>query len=156
MKKLAVALAAITIAACNPTTKGTTTSQNAGAAAPAAAATAPQQAQAAKDTSVYFEFAKSNIAPQYDAAIRDAVAAAKAGKHGKVTLEGNTDERGSTEYNLGLGQRRADAVKKQMIAGGVPARRIKAVSLGKEKPRASCHDESCWQQNRRVDFVQQS
>jgi peptidoglycan-associated lipoprotein len=70
-----------------------------------------------------------------------------------VVLQGNCDERGSREYNLALGQRRADAVKQRMVLLGVPQTRIETVSFGKEKPRATCHDESCWSQNRRVDFV---
>lgn len=160
MKRLAAVLAVITIAACNPTTKpAAATSSNSGATDNKQAQQQPEQHQAepqqAKDTSIYFEFAKSNIDPQYNATIGDEVAAMKAHKPAKVTLQGNTDERGSAEYNLGLGQRRADAVKKRMVAAGVPARRIKAVSLGKEKPKAACHDESCWKEDRRVDFVQQ-
>ncbi len=71
----------------------------------------------------------------------------------KVRLEGNCDERGSAEYNLGLGQRRADGVKKMFIAGGVKAGQINSVSNGKEQPKASCHDESCWSQNRRTDII---
>jgi peptidoglycan-associated lipoprotein len=156
MKRLAAALAVITMAACNPTTKPSTAASpdtNANANKPVAAQ--PAESQQAKDTSVYFEFAKSNIESQYTATIQDEVAALKAHKGEKVTLEGNTDERGSAEYNLGLGQRRADAVKKRMVAAGISARRLKTVSLGKEKPKASCHDESCWKENRRVDFVQQ-
>lgn len=156
MKRLAAVLAAIAIAACNPTTKpATVAASNDGNNKPAPTKNEPTPALQAKDTSVYFEFAKSNIDSQYNATISDDVTAVKTHKGENVTLEGNTDERGSAEYNLGLGQRRADAVKKRMVAAGVSARRIKTVSLGKEKPRASCHDESCWKENRRVDFVQQ-
>lgn len=71
----------------------------------------------------------------------------------KVQLEGNCDERGSAEYNLGLGQRRADGVKKMLIAGGAHANQIKSISYGKEHPKADCHEESCWSQNRRTDIV---
>lgn len=71
----------------------------------------------------------------------------------KVRLEGNCDERGSAEYNLGLGQRRADGVKKMLIAGGVNTNQISTVSYGKERPRATCHEEKCWKQNRRTDIV---
>lgn len=157
MKKLAVVLAAFTLAACNPTTKpaAATTSSSPETTTQTAQPQQQAQPQAAKDTSVYFEFAKSDIAAQYNATIGDEVSTLKGAKRAKVTLQGNTDERGSAEYNLGLGQRRADAVKKRMVAAGVPAQRIKTVSLGKEKPKAACHDESCWKENRRVDFVQQ-
>ncbi len=70
----------------------------------------------------------------------------------KVRLEGNCDERGSTEYNLALGQRRADGVKKMLEVGGVRDDQIETISYGKEKPRAIGHDESAWAQNRRTDL----
>lgn len=70
-----------------------------------------------------------------------------------VSVEGNCDERGSSEYNLALGQRRADGVKKLLIAGGAAAGQVRAVSNGEEKPKATCHAESCWEQNRRSDLI---
>jgi peptidoglycan-associated lipoprotein len=70
----------------------------------------------------------------------------------KVVIGGYCDERGSTEYNLALGENRASAVKKALIAIGVSADRIRTVSYGKEKPFCTEHDESCWQQNRRGQF----
>src|SRR6266403_1654591 len=70
-----------------------------------------------------------------------------------LTLQGNCDERGSREYNLALGQRRADAVKQRLRLLGIPETRVETVSFGKEKPRELCHNESCWSMNRRVDFV---
>jgi peptidoglycan-associated lipoprotein len=69
-----------------------------------------------------------------------------------VRLEGNADERGSNEYNLALGQRRADGVKKMLMLGGARASQIETVSYGEEKPRASGHSESSWSQNRRTDI----
>ena len=71
----------------------------------------------------------------------------------KVTIEGHCDERGSTEYNLGLGDRRAAAVKQYLVSLGVPADRMTTVSFGKEKPFCQEHGEPCWQQNRRGHFV---
>jgi peptidoglycan-associated lipoprotein len=70
----------------------------------------------------------------------------------KVRLEGNCDERGSTEYNLALGQRRADGVRKMLMLGGVQDGQIETISYGEEKPRATGHDESAWAQNRRTDL----
>lgn len=70
----------------------------------------------------------------------------------KVRLEGNCDERGSNEYNLALGQRRADGVKKLLEAGGVKDGQIDAISYGEEKPRATGHNEEAWSQNRRTDL----
>lgn len=71
----------------------------------------------------------------------------------KVRLEGNTDERGSSEYNLALGQRRANGIKKMLILGGANANQVEAVSFGEEKPKATAHNESAWSQNRRTDIV---
>ncbi|MDE2118050.1 MAG: peptidoglycan-associated lipoprotein Pal [Betaproteobacteria bacterium] len=69
-----------------------------------------------------------------------------------VRLEGNCDERGSTEYNLGLGQRRADGVKKMLQVGGAKDSQIETISYGEEKPRLTCHEEKCWKENRRTDL----
>lgn len=71
----------------------------------------------------------------------------------KIRLEGNCDERGSTEYNLGLGQRRADGVKKALLTGGAKVSQIETGSNGEEKPRLTCHEEKCWKENRRTDLV---
>ena len=75
-------------------------------------------------------------------------------EHGNrnVRLEGNCDERGSNEYNLGLGQRRADGVKKMLEVGGAKGSQIETVSYGEEKPRLTCHEEKCWKENRRTDL----
>jgi peptidoglycan-associated lipoprotein len=71
----------------------------------------------------------------------------------RVTVEGHCDERGSTEYNLALGDRRASAVKQYLVSLGISADRISTVSFGKEKPFCTQSNESCWQQNRRGHFV---
>jgi len=70
----------------------------------------------------------------------------------KVRLEGNCDERGSNEYNLALGQRRADGVKKMLELGGAKAGQVESVSYGEEKPKGTAHDEASWSQNRRTDL----
>jgi len=70
----------------------------------------------------------------------------------KVRLEGNCDERGSNEYNLGLGQRRADGVLKMLEMGGAKSAQLTSVSYGEEKPRAAGHNEAAWSQNRRTDL----
>ncbi len=69
-----------------------------------------------------------------------------------VRVEGNADERGSNEYNLALGQRRADGVKQMLVLGGAKASQIETVSYGEEKPKATGHDEASWSQNRRSDI----
>src|SRR6266702_3720297 len=71
----------------------------------------------------------------------------------KVVLEGHCDERGSTEYNLALGDRRAAAAKQFVVSLGISADRIETVSYGKEKPFCSASTEECWQQNRRGHFI---
>jgi peptidoglycan-associated lipoprotein len=103
--------------------------------------------------SVYFDFDQSDVKPQFKQELRQQAEWVKSHKKDSVTLEGNADERGSDEYNLALGSRRAVAVRKSLIALGVPGQRIKDVSFGKEKPKATCHEEKCWAENRRVDFV---
>jgi peptidoglycan-associated lipoprotein len=70
----------------------------------------------------------------------------------KVVVEGNADERGSTEYNLALGNRRAESVKKMLIVSGAKTGQISTVSYGEEKPRATGHNEAAWSQNRRADI----
>ena len=73
----------------------------------------------------------------------------------KVRVEGNCDERGSKEYNLALGQRRADSVRQMLMLGGAKASQIETVSYGEEKPRCTDHNEACWKQNRRSDIKYQ-
>ena len=72
---------------------------------------------------------------------------------GLVTVEGHTDERGSEEYNLALGERRANSVRRYLVDLGVPSSRLAVVSFGESKPRAMGHDESAWRYNRRVEFT---
>lgn len=103
--------------------------------------------------SVYFDFDRSGIEPGQTAAVSEHATLAIAFSNDHVTLQGNCDERGGREYNLALGQRRADAVKQSMVLLGVPPERIETVSFGKDKPRALCHEEHCWAENRRADFV---
>ncbi len=70
----------------------------------------------------------------------------------KIRVEGNADERGSSEYNLGLGQRRAKNTRNALVLGGAKPSQIETVSYGEEKPRCTEHNESCWSQNRRADI----
>jgi peptidoglycan-associated lipoprotein len=71
----------------------------------------------------------------------------------RVSVEGHCDERGSTEYNLGLGQRRAQAARDYLVSLGIPAERMETVSWGKERPFCQQSTEECWQSNRRAHFV---
>jgi peptidoglycan-associated lipoprotein len=111
------------------------------------------QQQGLQDKSIYFDFDTFVIKPEYRGLLRQHVDILQAHPGDSVTLEGNADERGSSEYNLVIGSKRAYAVKVQLTLLGIAGSRIHEVSYGEEKPRATCHEETCWQQNRRVDFV---
>jgi peptidoglycan-associated lipoprotein len=102
--------------------------------------------------SVFFEFDKSSLTPQDRKLVEAHAQYLKEHPDLKARVEGNTDERGSKEYNLALGQRRAETVTKVMKLLGVSDRRVEAVSYGEEKPRSQGHDEQAWQQNRRSDI----
>ena len=102
---------------------------------------------------VHFAFDSSAIDDEARAIIEAHAAYLVANPHIKLMLQGNCDERGTREYNLALGERRAQAVDKMMKVLGVAGNRVKTVSYGEEKPLCQEHNESCWRQNRRVDIV---
>jgi len=120
------------------------------AAAPAAAAAVPGPSPL-KD--VFFDFDKSNIRDDQKAALNDNVGWLKGNAGAKLLIEGHTDERGTAEYNLGLGERRAKSVKDYLIAAGIAADRVSTISYGKERPFVLGHDESAWKWNRRGHFT---
>lgn len=105
--------------------------------------------------SVYFAYDDFTIARDYHDVVEAHAEVLRKSDKGivAVVLEGNADERGSREYNLALGQKRAEATANALRTLGVSAVRIEAISFGREKPRAACHEEKCWAENRRVDFV---
>ena len=114
------------------------------------------QARSLMEQSVFFDYDSYAVKDQYRSTI-DANGKYLTGNRArKVIVQGNTDERGGSEYNLALGQKRAEAVRKQLALVGVPESQIEAVSLGKEKARNPGHDESAWAENRRADFVYQA
>ncbi|MBD3766713.1 MAG: peptidoglycan-associated lipoprotein Pal [Gammaproteobacteria bacterium] len=155
----AMAAAGLVLAGCSstPTEEGTKTT--AAPATPvvgatAASAAAPAAPAATAGSVVYFDFDRAEVKPEYMAVIK-AQAARLAGNAKKVTLEGHADERGTREYNLGLGERRAKSVAEVLKANGITADRIKMVSFGEDRPAVEGHDESAWSKNRRVEFVAQ-
>jgi peptidoglycan-associated lipoprotein len=176
MHAIAVTVLAISLVACTkpkqvqpdagaqaPATtaeSGTTTSglgnEAGGNAGAAGALTAQQQALAALNAknTVYFAYDSSEIQSDYVAIV--AAHASYLAKYpaAKIRLEGNTDERGSREYNIGLGERRAQAVRKALMLQGVADAQITTVSYGEERPAAEGHDEAAYSQNRRVVLVQ--
>jgi peptidoglycan-associated lipoprotein len=101
----------------------------------------------------YFDTDKADIRADARQALASTAEFFKAHPSVKATIEGHCDERGSTEYNLGLGDRRAAAVKQYLVSLGVSAGQLTTVSFGKEKPFCMEHGEPCWQQNRRGHFV---
>ena len=104
--------------------------------------------------SVYYEFDKYDIKPEYRALVETHARWLKANPQGRLTVEGNADEQGSREYNLALGQRRAESVTKMMTLMGAKPEQIEAISYGEERPRVNAHDEKAWSENRRSDFAQ--
>jgi len=105
--------------------------------------------------SIYFDFDSFVIKQEHQALVQAHARYLKDNAQAKVILQGNADERGSREYNLALGQKRADAVKRAMEVLGVKESQIESVSFGEEKPRAPGHDEASWAENRRADIVYQ-
>lgn len=105
--------------------------------------------------SIWFDFDSAVIKPEYRSVVEAHAQYLRANKDKKanILIQGNTDERGTTEYNIALGQRRSESVKKALVMLGVDASQVEAVSLGKEKPVNAGHDEAAWKENRRADIV---
>ncbi|CAN7378730.1 MULTISPECIES: peptidoglycan-associated lipoprotein Pal [Duganella] len=103
--------------------------------------------------SVYFDFDSYVVRADGKPVVENHSAYLAKNKNRSILIQGNTDERGGAEYNLALGQKRAEAVRKAMSTLGVPESQIEAVSLGKEKPKATGSNEEAWAQNRRADIV---
>jgi peptidoglycan-associated lipoprotein len=118
----------------------------AGAPAPGS----PQEFQVSVGDRVFFETDSSALTAQSQATLDRQVQWLGQYSQYAFTIEGHADERGTREYNLALGARRASAVRDYMIARGIPANRIHTISYGKERPVAVCDDISCWSQNRRA------
>jgi peptidoglycan-associated lipoprotein len=176
MKKILISvLAALALAACTTTPKqeaaapvdertpGATTpgAGTSGAATGSVAGTANQgrTGNPLKDPgsilskrSVYFDFDAYAIKDDYKSLLEAHARYLQANRGAHMTVEGNTDERGSREYNIALGQRRADAAKRLMLLSGATDAQIDTVSFGKEKPKSPGHDESAWAENRRDDL----
>ncbi len=116
-------------------------------------APAPVMVDTTKITApIYFDFDRSDLRSDAQATIDAKIPYLQANPGMRIRIEGNTDERGSDEYNLALGQRRAASAKKYLVDHAIDAGRIDIVSYGEERPVCKEHNESCWQQNRRDDF----
>ncbi len=102
---------------------------------------------------VFFDFDRDRVRPDQHKVLHANVAWLKAHPQAQILIEGHCDERGTPEYNLGLGERRAQAVRQFLVRAGIPAKRIAVVSYGEERPFAREHDERAWRLNRRAHFV---
>jgi peptidoglycan-associated lipoprotein len=101
---------------------------------------------------IHFDYDRSNIRPDDMGALDQKVAIMQANPDLRIRVGGHCDERGSDEYNLALGNRRAQAAKQYLVSHGVDASRIETQSWGEERPLVDGHDESAWSQNRRSEF----
>jgi peptidoglycan-associated lipoprotein len=168
-KSLLVATATASLLAACASTKPQTATGNAAAVQPSqntaapVVSTATQQSSAASQLndpnsplakrSVFFDFDSNAVKSEYKPTVAAHAEFLKANSDQKVIIQGNTDARGSREYNLALGQRRAESVKQAMQVLGVPEKQLEAVSLGKEKPRATGSTDADYAQNRRDDII---
>jgi peptidoglycan-associated lipoprotein len=161
-KVLSLFAAALLLAACE-TTPETTATTGGGATAtttqPPAASTSTIRPGSQQDLvanvgdRVFFDFDKADIRPEARRTIERQAEWLKRYPNVTVTLEGHADERGTREYNLALGERRAAAVKNVLVALGIPANRVSTVSYGKERPAVVGSNEAAWSQNRRGVMV---
>jgi peptidoglycan-associated lipoprotein len=158
VKSLAVAAMLAVAVGCS------TTKKNAGSEGGSATPADPSETTTVSDPGasnpvaenvVYFDFDSSEIRAEYnDLLMAHAKKAAESGA--KLVVEGHCDERGSREYNIGLGERRAQAVKQFLVLNGVNADNVTTNSYGEERPSVDAHDEDAWSKNRRAELVYES
>ena len=103
--------------------------------------------------SIFFDYDRFDVKDEYRELVTAHARFLSNNRQFKMLIQGNTDERGSREYNLALGQKRADAVKRMLVILGVREDQVESVSLGEEKPRSEGHDEAAWAENRRSDML---
>ena len=163
----AVALAALMLAACHTESVKQPEPQAPQAATPPVKATDTRTVRtqnvevdplndpkgALAQRSVYFDFDSYVVKSDYNQLVSNHAKYLESHNSRNIQIQGNTDERGTAEYNLALGQKRAEAVRKAMATLGVPDSRMEATSNGKTQPKAEGHDEAAWSQNRRADIV---
>jgi peptidoglycan-associated lipoprotein len=113
----------------------------------------PPKAGALARRSIYYELDQFDVKDEYRGLVEAHAKFLRENPAARILIQGNTDERGSREYNVGLGQRRSDGVKKMLILLGARDNQIESVSLGEEKPQAEGHGEDAWSKNRRSDIL---
>ncbi|MDE3123667.1 MAG: peptidoglycan-associated lipoprotein Pal [Paracoccaceae bacterium] len=146
MKRAMMFAAVLAVAACSQANMNTAGSMTGAASDPHSVAYFNQVV----GDRVFFAFDQSNLSPAAQQTLIKQAQWLKANGSHPILIAGNTDDRGTREYNIALGARRAQAVKDFLVAQGIGASRIKTVSYGKERPVATCENESCWSQNRRA------
>lgn len=163
VKLMTAAAALLLVAACESSTdKGTTAAAPAATAAPAAPAKKMIVPGSAEDFKVnvgdtaMFDYDKSNIRADAAAALKKQAAWMQSYPKATLTIEGHCDERGTREYNIALGEKRANAAKEFLVSLGVDGSRLSTISYGKERPTCTSSDETCWQANRRALSVVQN
>ncbi len=154
MKKILGVLLIGLLSACASQTKQPTADSAAAPAAESAAVLNPlmDPSNILSKRNVYFDYDSYSVKDQYRSLVLAHAQYLRDNADAKVILEGNADDRGSREYNLALGQRRADSVRSVMTLSGAKEAQIESVSFGEEKPRASGKDEASWAENRRTDI----
>jgi peptidoglycan-associated lipoprotein len=162
-KALSVIFAVIWIVGCASTDSGQQSAEEAAAAraaeaaaseqaaAEAAAAKAAKEAMASLESVFYFDFDQSVLTAQTRADLDAQIAYLKSST-GSIRIEGHADERGTREYNMALGERRAKAISSYMVGNGIPSYRLDIVSYGEERPASYGSGESAWAKNRRVEI----
>jgi peptidoglycan-associated lipoprotein len=160
LRFISAVIVAVALAACAGTKKDAAGSGSAGAGTPAPARSgpapdSPEYFNTVVGNTVNFDFDKYELRADAQAILRGQAAWLNQNPSRTVTVEGHCDERGTREYNLGLGERRANATKNYLVSLGVAASRVKTISYGKERPTCVASEESCWSKNRRgVSVVQ--
>jgi peptidoglycan-associated lipoprotein len=156
------ALAAVMVVGCakkpkvEPMTQ-TTTTETKPAEKPAenpTTGTPVESEPSSKFMAIYFDFDRYNLRDDAKADLKKNVDVMNQEQDLKITVEGHCDERGTVEYNLALGERRAKSARDYMVSMGIKADRVSTISYGKERPKAFGHDEDAWAKNRRDDFVE--
>jgi peptidoglycan-associated lipoprotein len=160
LRFISAVIVAVALAACAGTKKDAagSGSSGAGTAAPARSGPAPDSKEyfdTVVGNTVNLDLDKYDLRADSQAVLRGQAAWLNQNPSKTVTIEGHCDERGTREYNLGLGERRANATKNYLVSLGVAASRVKTISYGKERPTCVASEESCWSKNRRgVSVVQ--
>jgi peptidoglycan-associated lipoprotein len=164
---LSVAAAAFSLAACHrgdtvadtststpvSSDNGLSTQGNNGGGGVQVSPLEAEQARLLQQLVVYFDYDQAEIRPEFNAQLAAHAAYLSKNANARLRLEGHTDERGSREYNIGLGERRAQAVRRVLMLQGATAEQISTVSYGEERPAATGSDEESWRLNRRVELV---